>query len=455
MKKALLCLLFISTCSIAQISLPDIFGDHMVLQQRTSVKIWGWGTPLEKVKLQTSWDQKTYETETNNLAKWQIDIQTPAAGGPFQIKLNGYNEVLLDDILIGEVWLASGQSNMEWSANSGIDEAAKHIGDARNEEVRFFEVVKRSSKSEQENLSGKWQVCSPESMQNFSAVAYFFGNKLQKELKIPFGLIQSAWGGTPAEAWMSEKAFDLDPQLSEVAKMLPEQPWGPQKPQLIYNAMIAPLIHFNIAGVIWYQGESNTSNAAHYAHVFSALIKDWREQWQKDFPFYYVQIAPYDYGEGESGVVVRNEQRKVSLDMANTAMVVVSDIGNTKDIHPKNKNDVGWRLADQALAKHYQFIDKTVDGPVLDKIEKEKNRLVLTFKNAEGLSFTNAEDQFEVASHDGIFRKVKATIKGEAIYLSTKGTEDPQKIRFAWGNIVLSNLTNETGLPASSFQEDL
>ena len=151
---------FISFFSIAQISLPDIYGDHMVLQQKTSIKIWGWGTPLEKVKLQTSWDQKTYETETNNLAKWQIDIQTPAAGGPFQIKLNGYNEVLLDDILIGEVWLASGQSNMEWSANSGIDEAAKHIEDARNEEVRFFEVVKRSSKSEQENLSGKWQVCS-------------------------------------------------------------------------------------------------------------------------------------------------------------------------------------------------------------------------------------------------------------------------------------------------------
>lgn len=455
MKKAILCLLFISTCSIAQISLPDIFGDHMVLQQKETVKIWGWGTPLEKVKLQTSWDQRTYETETNNLAKWQIDIQTPAAGGPFQIKLNGYNEVLLDDIFIGEVWLASGQSNMEWSANSGIDEAAKHIREAGNEEVRFFEVVKRSSKNEQENLSGKWQVCSPESMQNFSAVAYFFGDKLQKELKIPFGLIQSAWGGTPAEAWMSEKAFELDPELSEVAKMLPEQPWGPQKPQLIYNAMIAPLIHFNIAGVIWYQGEGNTSNAVHYAHVFSALIKDWREQWQKDFPFYFVQIAPYDYGEGENGVVVRNEQRKVSLQLPNTSMVVVSDIGNTKDIHPKNKNDVGWRLADQALAKHYQIIDKTVDGPVLDKIEKEKNRLVLTFKNAEGLTFTNEEDQFEVATHDAVFRKVKAKVKGKTIYLSTKGMEDPKKIRFAWGNIVLSNLTNETGLPASSFQEDL
>ena len=455
MKRSILCLFFISFFSFAQISLPDIYGDHMVLQQKTSIKIWGWGTPLEKVKLQTSWDQKIYETETNNLANWQIEIQTPPAGGPFQIKLKGYNEILLDDILIGEVWLASGQSNMEWSANSGIDEAAKHIDEARNEEVRFFEVIKRSSENEQDNLTGKWQVCSPETMQNFSAIAYFFGDKLQKELKIPFGLIQSAWGGTPAEAWMSEKAFELDAELSDIAKMLPDQPWGPQKPHLIYKAMIAPIIDFNIAGVIWYQGESNTSNAEHYERVFSALIKDWRDKWQKDFPFYYVQIAPYDYGEGENGVVVRNEQRKVSVNMANTAMVVVSDIGNIKDIHPKNKKDVGLRLADQALVKHYQLMNKTVDGPVLEKIEKEKNRIVLTFKNAVGLKFTNKEDQFEVANKEGTFRKVKATMKGETIHLNTKGIEDPQKIRFAWGNIVLSNLTNETGLPASSFEVDL
>ena len=455
MKKAIFCLFFISSFSFAQISLPDIFSDHMVLQQKATVKIWGWATPLEKVKLQTSWDQKTYETETNNLAKWQIDIQTPAAGGPFQIKLNGYNEVLLDDILIGEVWLASGQSNMEWSANSGIDQAAKHIDEAGNKALRFFEVIKRSSPHEQDNLSGKWQVCSPLTMQNFSAIAYFFGDKLQKELDVPIGLIQSAWGGTPAEAWMSAEAFERDAELSEVAKMLPDQPWGPQKPHLIYNAMIAPMIDFEIAGVIWYQGESNTSNAVHYEHVFSALIKDWRAQWQKDFPFYYVQIAPYDYGEGESGVVVRNEQRKVSLDMANTAMVVVSDIGDIKDIHPRNKRDVGLRLADQALVKHYQIMDKTVDGPVLERIETKKNGVVLTFNNAEGLKFTNKETQFEVASKEGIFHKVKATIKGNTIHLDTKAMSDPQKIRFAWGNIVLSNLTNTTGLPASSFQEDL
>ena len=219
--------------------------------------------------------------------------------------------------------------------------------------------------------------------------------------------------------------------------------------------MIYPLKNFPVAGVIWYQGESNTSNASSYQNTFSALIEDWRNQWKKDFPFYFVQIAPYNYGEGEAGVVVRNEQRKVSLSIPKTSMVVVSDIGNIEDIHPKNKKDVGLRLADQALVKHYKAFNKVVDGPILDFSEKDKNNILLHFKNGTNFKFTNEDKLFEVLGVDQKWTSVDAIIKGSTIQLKTKRIEEPIKVRFAWGNTTVSNLINKEGLPASSFEINL
>lgn len=455
MRKFTLLFILILQNSFSQISLPSYFGDHMILQQKARIIIWGWGTPLENVKLKAGWDLNVYETEVNNLGNWEIEIETPSAGGPYEIEITGYNQLKLNDVLIGEVWLASGQSNMEWSVNLGIENGEKFASEAHIPDLRFFKIEKRSAEYPQNDLNGKWEICTPGSMRNFSSVAYFFGEKLQSELDVPIGLIQSAWGGTPAEAWMSKNIFAEKPELKEFSSKLPSQPWGPQKPNLIHNAMIYPLKNFPIAGVIWYQGESNTSNASSYQNTFSALIEDWRNQWKKDFPFYFVQIAPYNYGEGEAGVVVRNEQRKVSLSIPKTSMVVVSDIGNIEDIHPKNKKDVGLRLADQALVKHYKAFNKVVDGPVLDFSEKDKNNILLHFKNGTNLKFTNEDKLFEVLGVDQKWTSVDAIIKGSTIQLKTKRIEEPIKVRFAWGNTTVSNLINKEGLPASSFEINL
>lgn len=269
----------------ANVTLPNIFGDNMVLQRNSGVKIWGWANPKEEIKLVSSWNNQEYKTVASNLAKWELTIKTPEAGGPYIISIKGYNEVVLKNILIGEVWICSGQSNMEMSASWGIENGDEEVKNAANPNIRFFTVSKSTATSPQNNVLGNWVESTPETMKYFSAVGYFFAKRLREDLKnVPIGLISSNWGGTPAEIWMPEEVIQNNPILLENAKKLSEQEYGPHQPGRAYNAMIAPIVGFKIAGTIWYQGESNVGSLV-YDKTLGALITSWRKNWNDEFPF--------------------------------------------------------------------------------------------------------------------------------------------------------------------------
>lgn len=446
----------ISGTMMANVSLPNIFGDNMVLQRNSEVKIWGWANPKEEIKLVSGWNNLEYKAIANNQAQWEIHIKTPEAGGPYTITIKGYNEVVLKNILIGEVWVCAGQSNMEMSASWGIDNGEEEMKNATNPNIRFFSVPKLTATTPQNNLLGNWTESTPETMKYFSAIGYFFAKRLREELKnVPIGLISSNWGGTPAEIWMPEEVVQNDPLLLENAKKLNEQEYGPRQPGRAYNAMIFPFIGFKIAGTLWYQGESNVGSLV-YDKTLSALISSWRKAWQDDFPFYFVQIAPYKTGSNNfSNVTVRNSQRKILAEIPKTGMVVTSDVSDTIDIHPKNKKAVGIRLANLALAETYKVNTKLVNGPLFKNIAIEKKQVFISFDYADGLYFKNKiSNQFELAGADGNFFPAEASINNNQVVLLSKKVSAPVKVRFAWGNTIQSDLFNTANLPASCFTSE-
>ena len=450
--KSLLFLL-VSNGIMANVTLPNIISDNMVLQRNSEVSIWGWANPGEEIKIVSSWNQQEYTVKTNNQANWQIKIKTSDAGGPYTISIKGYNEIVLKNILIGEVWLCSGQSNMEMSAAWGIENGEQEIKNATNPNIRFFSIPKLSATSPQNNVSGNWTECSPETMKNFSATAYYFGQHLQENLKnVPIGLISSNWGGTPAEIWMPEEVIQKDSVLLESSKTRKEESYGPNQPGRAFNAMIYPLLKFKIAGVIWYQGESNVGSTT-YDKTFTALITSWRALWNDNFPFYYVQIAPYQYGENHfGGVIIRDAQRKVQEQVPNTGMVMTSDISTVENIHPKNKKSVGIRLANLALANTYKTHSDLVNGPLYKSIKIEKNKVIVSFDYAEGLHFSDKKSsQFEIAGADTIYYEAVAVIKNNSVILKSEKVKNPIKVRFSWKNTAQSDLFNKANLPASSF----
>jgi sialate O-acetylesterase len=445
--------LIVSNAASANVTLPNIFSDNMVLQRNSEVTIWGFANPQEEVVITPSWNNETYKIKASNQAKWELNIPTPKEGGPYTITIKGYNEIVLKNILIGEVWICSGQSNMEMNASWGIENGDEAVKNAVNPNIRFFLVPKLTAATPQNNISGTWTECSPETMKYFSAVGYFFGKRLQEELKnVPIGLISSNWGGTPAEIWMPEEVIQNDAVLLEAAKTRKEESYGPNQPGRAFNAMIYPLTKFKIAGALWYQGESNVGSTV-YDKTLSALITSWRQLWKYDFPFYYVQIAPYKYGEDHfGGSVIRDAQRKVLQEVPNTGMVITSDISPIDDIHPKDKKSVGIRLANLALANTYKTNIALVNGPLYKVITIEKNKVTLTFDNSDGLYFKDKKaDLFEVAGSDNVFYKAVAVIKNNGVIVQSDKVKTPVKVRYAWKNTDQATLFNKANLPASSF----
>lgn len=447
---ALFCVAFAE----AQLKLPVIFNDNMVLQRNSEVPVWGWATPGEQVYIEVSWlEGGDFNATVNDDGSWKIILPTKDGADPYEmiIKDSQQNVDTISNILMGEVWLLSGQSNMEWSASAGIDDGEEAIKNAANSRIRFFEVPHLTADEEQKDTQGQWTESTPETMKEFSAAGYFFAKKISEELDVPVGLIGSYWGGSPAEIWIPQSAFKKDSLLVESASKLKDQPWSPTKPSVTYNAMIAPLAPFDIAGVLWYQGESNTINADHYEHTFSQLINSWREKWNKDFPFYYAQIAPYKDYEGDSGVKIRDVQRRV-LDLAGTGMVMTSDIGNLDDIHPRNKIDVGERFANLALAKYYKTLKETVDGPLPEKAVYTANGVEVHFKNQKGLHVRGPMRSmlFEVAGEDMQFKQAIAEISKDKILLQSP-IASPRYVRYAWQNAVDPDIFNAAGLPLTSF----
>jgi len=423
----------------------------MVLQQKSEVTFWGWAKTGEKISLTAGWLDSARTVTANTQGEWKIIVRTPVAGGPYDIDIKGYNEIKLTDVLIGEVWLCSGQSNMEWTPLSGIDNEEEEIQNSNYPNIRLFTVSSATAGCPQQHFNGRWSKCTPETMKHFSAIGYFFARKLYQELGVTVGVINSSWGGTPAESWMPGTVIDGDPFLKEAAAKQVPVPWGPVEPGRLYNAMIHPMIPFRIAGVLWYQGEANTINAYAYKELLENLIKSWRDGWGYEFPFYYAQIAPYAYGNNFDGVMVREAERR-ALETPKTGMAVLSDICDTANIHPRDKQDAALRLAYIALRNHYGMKQFEGSGPLYKDMAIDKNKAIISFYNSEGLHSNGKKpDFFEIAGPDMVFHPAEAKIEGEKVVVQSKKVKDPVAVRFAWSNTARPDLFNGANLPASCF----
>ena len=440
----------------AAIRLPNIIGSHMVLQQKSTVKIWGWAAPAEKVIIKTSWDNKTYEATTSNGAKWVSNLQTPTAGGPYQITISASNIIVLEDVLIGEVWVCGGQSNMEWSGDQSLKETLDEAPNATNTSIHFFYVAKSTSDFPQDNLEGKWMVCSPEEMKHFSAIGYFFGKNLNQTLHYPIGLINSNWGGTPAETWTPEYVINNVAIIKKGADSLTAADEWPHITSKAYNAMIFPLTNYSIAGVIWYQGESNTNTHFAYEKLFTGMIDAWRHHWNQNFPFYFVQIAPFTYGNKNVGALLREAQTKAA-NHNGTGMVVITDlIPDTTNIHPTRKIEVAKRLSDLTLNKTYGYTTIPCQSPIYQSHTIDKDKISIQFNNADNGLMAKGDiiTSFEIASEDKIFLPAQAKIIGNTIVVSNKNIKNPVAVRFAFNNTAMPNLFNKEGLPVNLFRTD-
>jgi len=646
MLPVLICLL--SVPAFSKIVLPEIFSDHMVLQQQTEALIWGKATPKKNVRLVTSWDKQTYTTLSDANGDWMIKVKTPSAGGPYSISISDGNELILKDILIGEVWICSGQSNMEmpFSGWGKILDYENEIASANYPNIRLLHISRATSVKPETDakteLNG-WQVCSPATIPNFSSVGYFFGRELFNNLDIPIGLINTTWGGTVAEAWTSRESLELMPDFSnalervkeqainegknpigdrfaewekqvysadegiinnipvwaaedlndtdwkvmkiptlweddalkdydgivwfrktidipaewkgkdlllsldiiddnditfyngikvgstdnyalerlytvpgrlvktgkavitvrvtdsgggggiygetskifitlkadpsanniplpgdwkyqpsvkfEGALTIPQTPNNPNRTTVLYNAMINPLVPFAFQGAIWYQGESNADRAYQYRDLFPLMIHDWRKKWDRDFPFYFVQLANYmkrDTEPKESRWAELRESQFKTLRLKNTGMAVTIDIGDADDIHPKNKQDVGKRLAYIAQANTYN-LPVVFSGPLYDNYTIEGNKIRIKFKHTEhGLKTNDGKELtgFAIAGPDHKFLWANAVIEGNDVVVSSPDVEFPVAVRYGWANNPDCNLYNGASLPASPFRTD-
>jgi sialate O-acetylesterase len=440
----------------ANVRLPAVIGSHMVLQQKTDITLWGWCDPAEKIKLKVSWDTATYTITGSSAAKWNLKIATPAAGGPYQITIEASNKIVLDDILIGEVWVCSGQSNMEMSVSWGLpyqDEVAR----ATNKNIRFFYIPKTTAEYPQDDVSGQWVVCNPDDMKRFSAAGYFFGKTLCENLNVPVGLIEASWGGTPAEVWTPIEFVNDNAVLKEAAGKLSPANWWPINAAATYDAMIYPVIKYAIAGAIWYQGEANVKTASTYQELFSTMITSWRQAWGKEFPFYYVQIAPFTgYGDSSTSAFLREAQSK-TLSTPKTGMVITTDlVDNIQDIHPKMKKEVGTRLANYALAETYGKQGIAYKSPTYKSMKIEKDKIRIYFDNADKglMSKGNSLTEFFIAAGDQNFVPAKAKIENNTVVVWNENIKSPVAVRFAFRNAPAPNLFSKEGLPVDPFRTD-
>ena len=462
MKKNMLPCLMILLCDLsflvtfADVRLPAIISNHMVLQQNTTVKIWGWADPAEKISVSTSWDTATITAITASSAKWNLLLKTPAAGGPYTITIKANNTIVLEDVLIGEVWDCSGQSNMEMHFNWGIKEYANDADNATNKQIHFFHIPKSTAEQPQDDTKGNWVVCNPVDMKRFSLVGYFFGQQLQQILNVPVGLINASWGGTPAEVWTPKEAIEKEMVLHDAATKLEPKDWWPITPGYCYNAMINPITDYSIAGVIWYQGEANVSAASTYQFLFTTMINSWRKAWHKQLPFYFVQLAPFSGYGGISGALLREAQTK-TLSVPNTGMVVIHDlVTDVKDIHPHNKKDVGLRLANYALAVTYGKKQIAYKSPMYKSMSIEKDKIRINFTDADNglISKGTTLTDFYIAGADKNFLPAIAVIKGNTILAGNKNIQQPVAVRFGFTNAAMPDLFSKEGLPVNIFRTD-
>jgi sialate O-acetylesterase len=488
----------LSAPAFAEVKLPAIVSDNMVLQQQTPAGVWGWADAGEKVTVKFA--GKSAETVADAKGKWKVELTGLVAGEPGEMTIAGKNTITLKNVVAGEVWVGSGQSNMEWPAQKSKDADAE-IQAANFPAIRMFTVKKNAQMEPVEDTTGKWEVCTPQTAPGFSAVGYFFARRLHQTIKQPIGIIHTSWGGTPAEYWTPKPVLAADPAcrgivdnwenavadypraMEQYKKDLAEwkeltktpapagkkQPRAPRRPRggdgalggpgCLYNGMIAPILNYTIRGAIWYQGEANAGQPDLYKKLFPMMIKSWRTEWKnEELPFLFVQLANY-MGRGElprdtNWARLREAQFK-TLDLPHTGMAVTIDIGDPEDIHPKNKQDVGLRLALWAETTVY-LRDQGYSGPLFGGFQTEGGKARLTFRNGKGMK---ASDDgkikgFAIAGEDRKFVWADAEIQGDHLVISSPQVPSPVAVRYSWDDNPDCNLINSTGLPASPFRTD-
>lgn len=449
----------------ADVRLPALFGDHMVIQSGVPIRVWGVADPGESVSV--AFQGQEVAVSASLYGQWQAFLEPSSAGGPFVLEVQGNNRILFQDVHVGEVWVGSGQSNMVWPLKNSRN-AEEEVANARHPGIRYFKLDQVTSDLPLDDVSGHWMVVSPETAGELSGVAYFFARHLHGRLASPIGIIQSAWGGTPAEAWTSPQSIRDEPSLAgmirsfdnaaRLARRRGRDPRLHHKPGSLFNAMIAPLTPYAIRGVIWYQGENNGNRGQGnlYRRLFRTLIEDWRREWGLgDFPFLFVQLANYGRVASVSTWPELREAQTMALGLRRTGMAVTIDIGNSTDIHPRNKQDVGRRLALAARAVAYGERDLVYSGPMFRQATWHGDEVRLWFDHsAHGLLARNGPLKgFEVAGEEGAFYIGEARIVGtNTVVVSTTGVAEPARLRYGWAADPSGNLFNSVGLPASPFR---
>jgi sialate O-acetylesterase len=501
------CVLAIPAMEVhAVIKLPSLISDGMVLQQGVKARLWGMADPGEKVT--ATYNGVRASATADAQGQWRLTLGPLTAGGPHPLTLSGSNTITLHDVLVGEVWVCSGQSNMAMTVGpayppffTGVTNYQDELHRANHRNLRLFAVNKAVASKPQSDVKGYWTPASTNSVYDFAAVGYFFGRELMQTLKVPVGIICAAQGSSTAETWMGRGGLESDPELAQIlagdaariasypqvftefeqrlaqwkrdsealereGKPIPPAPPLPadprqsiDRPNVLYNGMIAPLTHYSIKGVIWYQGESNTDRPAQYRKLFPALIRDWRKEWgQGDFPFLYVQLASWGIQYFQLKFPELREAQAMALSLPNTAMAITTDIGDGTDGHPKNKQDIAYRLALAAEAVAYGR-DVIYEGPTFDSMTIEGDTVRVQFRNARGgMTAKNwppgPRSGFEVAGEDKHFVEAESRLEGEAFYVRSKLVPKPVAIRYNWKDNPWYHIYNRAGLPAVPFRTD-
>lgn len=463
LKKAILLVLFFAAVKVnAQLALrlPSILSNHAVLQQSSEVKLWGWGPGSFKVSIICSWDPAdTVSVLIGAECMWKTNVRTPKSGGPYTIQfLCGKQKIIINDILIGEVWLCSGQSNMEYNFHWGITDADDALKTSANRKIRFFQVNQSYDKYPQSDCKGEWKICDSVSAANFSVIGYIFGRNIYEKLKVPIGLIGSYWEGTCAQAWTPKEVFDTDTALKKMTKNIEAYGWAPKGASLLYNSMIHPITRYRLAGVIWYQGEANVaSESTTYGKLFSALILNWRKAFHNDFPFYFVQIAPWNGYPGINAAFLREQQESV-LSVAKTGMIAIGDLVNdVSNIHPQSKREVSNRLSNLVLKEQYGFNDLHPYFPHFRECTFKKNKVIVKFWSMGRLSAKGKEiGDFQIAGQDKIFFPANAVIENNGtVKLTAKEVVQPRWVRYCFTNDQIPDLFDLNGLPLLPFRTDV
>ncbi len=462
----LLSVAFFSTpCLSAELFVPSVFSDHMVLQREQPVPVWGKADPGAVITVEFAGQTKTATAGADG--KWRVDLEPLTASAEsrvLKVSANLKSEIInlqFSDVLVGEVWLCSGQSNMEMAMTS-TENAAAVIAAANHPLLRLYKTPRWTANKPQELIKSQWSTCTPATIKAFSGTAYYFGRKLQQDLNIPVGLLLSSWGGTHIEPWTPPCGFESVDKFASILSRIPnlpetapEEPRAKQTPTALYNGMIHAHIPFAIRGAIWYQGESNHTDGMLYVDKTRALLNGWRKLWGYDFPFYFVQIAPYHYHNEDPSIlpVFWEAQTEIAKTIPKTAMAVITDYATTNNIHPRNKEIPGSRLA-LIAEKNTYGMNVVCSGPVFKTMEKQNGALKITFDSAEGLTTRDGKDPdwFEIAGKDGGFKPAAAKIDGVSIILSSPEVSEPVAMRFAWHKLAMPNLVNSAGIPASSFR---